>query len=233
MSSNSFRFQQFEVFHDQCGMKVGTDAVLLAAWVDPAHALRILDVGTGSGLIALILAQRSQAQLVGVELDPSAFEQASSNVLHSPWSDRVKVVQHDFTTFSDEPFDLIVSNPPFFQQSLQAPTAARNKARHDVTLTYTTLVRASAALLTQNGRFAVVLPHSSAEAFEAICWDSKLFLKRSCAVSAKSGGQPNRILMEFSTVENVIERSTLFLMSADGGRSEAYSSLTYDLYLRP
>jgi tRNA1Val (adenine37-N6)-methyltransferase len=233
MSSNSFRFQQFEVFHDRCGMKVGTDAVLLAAWVETAEAVRILDVGTGCGLIALILAQRSKAQLVGLELDLSAFEQASSNVLHSPWSDRVKVIQHDFTTFSDDPFDLIVSNPPFFQQSLQAPSAARNNARHDVTLNYTALIRTSAALLTQNGRFSVVLPHSSAEAFEAICWDSRLFLKRSCAVSAKSGGIPNRILMEFSTVQGVVERSTLFLMSEDGIRSEAYSSLTSDLYLRP
>jgi len=231
MASPSFRFQQFEVFHDRCAMKVGTDGVLLGAWVQPDTARRILDVGAGSGLIALILAQRSTAEIVGVELDEAAAVQATENVQRSPWNNRIHLVQADFRTFVDESFDLIVSNPPYFQKALQAPTASRNQARHDVTLSYSTLIEKVQSLLSAQGRFAVVLPFDSSREFEECCWTSNLYLTRCCAVSTIEGQAPKRVLLEFSRQRTVIERTTLSVGVKGNARSQAYSALTSDLYL--
>lgn len=231
MSSPSFRFRQFEVFHDRCGMKVGTDGVLLGAWVQPLNASRILDVGTGSGLIALILAQRSEAEIIGVEFDASAAGQAAENALNSPWSNRIQMVHADFRTFDAPPFDLIVSNPPFFQNALQAPVAERNLARHDVTLSYEALISKAVSLLANDGRLAVVLPYAAARVFEDACWSVGLFLKRSCAVSTIEGSAPKRSLLEFSRQRCLTERSALAVGVKGNARSEAYSALTSDLYL--
>lgn len=231
MSSPSFRFKQFEVFHDRCAMKVGTDGVLLGAWVEPLDAARILDVGTGCGLIALILAQRSQAEIVGVEFDAQAAEQAAENARNSPWSNRIRMVHADIRTYKSQPFDLIVSNPPFFQNALQAPKAERNRARHDVTLSYEELIANAASLLTSEGRLAVVLPYDAAPEFEAVCWSNGLFPKRSCAVSTIEGKSPKRILLECSKQRCSTEHTTLAVGGKANVRSEAYSALTSDLYL--
>jgi len=231
MASPSFRFQQFEVYHDRCGMKVGTDGVLLGAWVQPLKAARILDVGTGCGLIALILAQHSAAEIVGVEYDASATEQATENALQSPWSHRIRIVHHDFRTYQGDTFDLIVSNPPFFQKALQAPAAERNQARHDVTLSYAELIVKAESMLSAEGRLAVVLPYDAAQEFEDLCWASGLFPKRSCAVSTIQGQAPKRILLEFTRQRGETEHSTLAVGIKGNARSDAYSALTSDLYL--
>ena len=231
MSSPSFRFQQFEVFHDRCAMKVGTDGVLLGAWVQPGTAHRILDVGAGSGLIALILAQHSTAEIVGVEFDASAATQATENVWNAPWSERVRIVQADFRTYTEEPFDLIVSNPPFFQNALQAPAAMRNQARHDVTLTYEELVVKAEALLSAEGRLAVVLPIDAARQFEDLCWKLRLYLSRCCEVATIEGQTPKRVLLEFSRHRCETERTMLAIGVKGNVRSDAYSALTSDLYL--
>jgi len=231
MSSPSFRFQQFEVFHDRCGMKVGTDGVLLGAWVQPLDARRILDVGTGSGLIALILAQHSEAEIVGVECDASAAGQALENARNSPWPARIHVLNTDFRVFTDAFFDLIVSNPPFFQNALKAPARLRNQARHDVTLSYAELISNADRLLSPNGRFAVIIPSSAQQAFEELCWDSTLFLKRCSDVATKEGNPPKRVLLEFSRHRCETKRTTLVVGNTDNTRSEAYSALTSDLYL--
>ena len=232
MSSPSFRFQQFEVFHDRCGMKVGTDGVLLGAWVQPHDARRILDVGTGSGLIALILAQHSTAEIIGIEFDATAVEQAAENVLKSPWPERVHMVNEDFRNYTDNLFDLIVSNPPFFQNALKAPAPLRNQARHDVTLSYAEMVSKSERLLTPEGRLAVILPITAQQEFEDLCWSSKLFLKRCCTVATLEGLPPKRVLLEFSRQRYETERTTLVVGMKGNARSVAYSALTSDLYLK-
>ncbi|HET9572058.1 MAG TPA: methyltransferase [Bacteroidales bacterium] len=231
MSSPSFRFQQFEVYHDRCAMKVGTDGVLLGAWIQTGSARRILDVGAGSGLITLILAQRSTAQLVGVEFDAPAAEQALENVQRSPWKDRISILRTDVRTFNDGLFDLIVSNPPYFQNALQPPKAQRNQARHDVTLSYEELVKKAQSLLSAEGRLAVVLPIESAQEFEDRCWESNLFLTKRCDVSTLQGQAPKRVLMEFSRKRGVVERTVLTLGEKGNVRTQAYSALTSDLYL--
>jgi len=231
MSSPSFRFQQFEIFHDRCGMKVGMDGVLLGAWVKPLDARRILDVGTGSGLIALILAQHSEAEIVGIEFDAAASGQAVENVLKSPWLERICIVNEDFRTYTDNLFDLIVSNPPFYQHALRSPAALRNQARHNVTLSYIELISKAESLLSAEGRLAVVVPSTAQQEFEDLCWSSKLFLKRCCAVATIQGQPPKRVLLEFSRQRCETERTTLAVAVKGNVRSEAYSALTSDLYL--
>jgi tRNA1Val (adenine37-N6)-methyltransferase len=232
MSNPSFRFQQFEVYHDRCGMKVGTDGVLLGAWVQSGTARRILDVGAGSGLIALILAQRSSAEVVGVEFDAVAADQAAENVRNSLWSQRIRIVCDDFRRLEEKPFDLIVSNPPFYQHALRAPSASRNHARHDVTLSYTDLVGKAEALLTESGRLAVIIPMSNVDEFEDMCWGRKLYTSRRCEVSTLEGETPKRVLLEFSRQRMQIERTTLAVASRTMPRTEAFSTLTSDLYLQ-
>lgn len=232
MSSPSFRFRQFEVFHDRCGMKVGTDGVLLGAWVQPKSARRILDVGAGSGLISLILAQHAtDAEVVGIEFDAVAALQAAENVQRSPWNDRIRMIHADFRSFTEQPFDLIVSNPPFFKNALQAPLLLRNQARHDVTLTYEELIVKAETLLSTEGRLAVVLPMAAAREFEDLCWQSKLYPSRCCEVSTIEGRPPKRVLLEFSRHRCETERTTLAVGLKGNARSEAYSALTSDLYL--
>jgi len=231
MSGTSFRFRQFEIFHDRCAMKVGTDGVLLGAWVSTDNAKRILDVGSGSGLITLILAQRSTAFVKGIELDTAAAKQASENANNSPWADRIQIDTVDFKDFANESYDLIVSNPPFFRGSLKAPVKERNQARHTDTLSYETLIRKSAQLLSTNGRFVVILPFECSEDFEGLCWAHKLYLSKKCEVSSIEGHAPKRVLLEFSHEHRFIERTSLALETMEHIRTVPFSTLTADLYL--
>ncbi len=166
MSSQSFRFKQFEVYHNLCAMKVGTDGVLLGAWVAQHYAdsevKHILDIGTGSGLIALMLAQEfSRAEITGIDIDSSAIEQASYNFRQSPWSDRIKAKQQDCRSYVPlQKFDIVVSNPPYFSQSLKNPDYKRALARHNDNLPYEDLVSHTMKnLLSDNGRFAIIVPY--------------------------------------------------------------------------
>jgi tRNA1Val (adenine37-N6)-methyltransferase len=235
MSNPSFRFQQFEVFHDRCGMKVGTDGVLLAAWVHPGEARRVLDAGAGSGLISLILAQRTEntkAEVIGVEFDANAALQAQENVDRSPWSHRLRIDEGDFRTYSNGLFDLIVSNPPFFRQSLKAPARIRNQARHDDTLSYEELIASADRMLMDEGCLAVVLPYDAGALFEDICWSYRLYPVRRCDVSSFEGQSPKRVLLEFSRRRGVTERSVLGIETPERHLSEAFLALTSDLYLK-
>lgn len=232
MSSDCFHFKRFDVFHDRCAMKVGTDGVLLGAWVNLNDETRILDAGTGSGLIALMLAQRSRAEIVAIEIDRSGFEQASENVARSPWAERIKVIHEDLMVYkSSEKFDLIVSNPPFFRKSLKAPIKVRTLARHDESLTWDHLVEKAASILNPFGRLAVIIPSEGFSFFESICIQNKLYLKRKCEVSTKPGKQPKRLLLEFCHESLPIGYSCITLGNSDNSRTSAYSDLTSDFYL--
>ena len=156
MSNPYFQFKQFTVWHDQCAMKVGTDGVLLGAWASVERARRILDIGTGTGLVALMLAQRSllDAKIVALEIDEAAAGQARENVARSPWQERIEVVQADFKKYrSSDKFDVIVSNPPYFVDSLECPDRQRAAARHNDSLTYEELLEGVNRLLAADGLF--------------------------------------------------------------------------------
>lgn len=269
MSTPSFRFRQFTVWHDRCAMKVGTDGVLLGAWVHvPACSLvHVLDIGTGSGLIALMLAQRAAlAQVDALDIDAEAVSQASDNFRNSPFADRLSAYHssvQDWQMVNDKCpngkcpngkcpsdkcsngtcpngkcYDLIVSNPPFFRESLRNPDAARNAARHTDTLSYADLLSHSVRLLGPEGRLALVLPADSLTDILALADRAGLGLLRLTRVYSKPGKPVRRVLMELTRIHNIPQgldalgnADTLFIEGESSPRSEQYAALTRDFYL--
>ena len=234
MSNRFFQFKQFTVWHDRCAMKVGTDAVLLGAWADADAVERVLDVGCGSGVIALMLAQRfPQAHVTGVELDAEAALQARENVLASPWADRLEVVQEDFCNYHPAMgFDLIVSNPPYFIDALRPPMEERSLARHAAGLNYETLFRRSGELLTAHGRVCVILPTEVERMAVDAAAKNGLYVDRKVRVFTKEGKPQRRVMLSFVTDVLPVETTDLFLMNADGSDADAYRELTADFYLK-
>ncbi len=235
MPNPYFSFKQFTVHHDRCAMKVGTDGVLLGAWADVSQARRVLDIGTGTGLIALMLAQRSaEARITAIDIDADAVGQARENVTASPWADRITVEQQDLCRYhADERFDLIVSNPPYFNDSLKCPDAQRATARHTDGLDFHTLITQTIALLTENGRFAVIIPTDGMPLFMEIALREGLHLHRRTLVRTKPDAAPKRVLLSFgrsSEVETVEDELVVELARHE--YSEEYIALTRDFYLK-
>lgn len=234
MSNTSFTFKQFTVYHDKCAMKVGTDGVLLGSWAPVADAGRILDVGTGTGLIALLLAQRNaQACVTAVEVDAAAALQAEENVARSPWPERVRVVCTDFCDFRcAERFDLIVSNPPYFIDALQCPDGQRNTARHAAGLNYASLFRHSAELLAEDGKVCVIVPCETERQAEDAAWMQGLYPEHRTRVFTKEGKPPRRVLATFGKKLCALREDTLYISAPDGSYTEAYKALTGPFYLK-
>lgn len=234
MSNPYFQFKQFTVWHDKCAMKVGTDGVLLGAWASVQNAHKILDVGTGTGLVALMLAQRSlpDADIIALEIDEAAAGQARENATRSPWKERVKVVQTDFRDYqSSDKFDVIVSNPPYFVDSLECPDQQRNAARHNDSLAYEELLEGVAGLLAEDGAFTIVIPADVADRVKMIAATKNLYAVRQLNVITKPGGIPKRTLITFtfSNQECVFEEFLTEL--ARHQYSEKYIALTREYYL--
>jgi tRNA1Val (adenine37-N6)-methyltransferase len=232
-----FRFKQFTVRHDQCAMKVGTDGVLLGAWADVAKAQRILDIGTGSGIVTLMLAQRCpDATVDAVEVDATAAAQAAENFRSSVWGNRLCIHPVCITRFSaSQPFDLIVSNPPWFRDSLQSPQGARTTARHVLDLTTQTLVHSVVRLLSDDGRFCIVVPACDEQHLESHASQAGLKCSRRCDVFPKPGKPAKRSLMEFSRTSLSCEPSRESLVVESENRhiyTDAFQALTKDFYLR-
>ena len=240
MSGVSFTFKRFVVRQDRCAMKVGTDGVLLGAWARGGY--RILDIGTGTGLIALMMAQRfANARVSGVEIDVDASMQAQENVAASEFASHIQIESVSLQTFVDRlgeddanlRFDSIVSNPPFFERSLPNPDQNRTLARHTSTLTYAELFDAVRLLLTLEGEFSAIIPDDCLSHFVAEGCLAGLFLTRRCAVKTVPRKQPKRYLLAFAKrMPQELEDEEVVLMNADGSRSEWYKELTRDFYLR-
>lgn len=230
---SGFRFKQFAVEQDDVAMKVGTDGVLIGAWADCSEAKRILDIGTGTGVIALQMAQRnSEAEIFAVEIDEVAARRARANFDSSPWSNRLQVeccaVQELQVV---EPFDLIVSNPPYFVDSLLPPDERRSVARHTRDLTFDELDKAVCRLLAENGRFALILPITE---FEKYLSQSHLSLLRRCDVCPNEGGAVKRVMGEFAKRNegDILRENISIELGRRGEYSEAYRALTKDFYLK-
>lgn len=230
-----FQFKQFAVWHDKCAMKVGTDGVLLGAWTSVKNAQRILDIGTGTGLVALMLAQRStpDVTIVALEIDEIGVEQARENVERSPWSERIEVLHRDFNEFqADDKFDVIVSNPPYFVDSLACPDLQRNTARHNGSLTYADLLKGVAGLLSDTGSFTIVIPTDVAELVKSIAANYQLYASRQLFVITKPGANPKRTLITFTFQAQECQPEELLIELARHEYSEEYIALTRDFYLK-
>lgn len=234
MSSKGFTFKQFEINHEGCAMKVGTDGVLLGAWCSCQSAERIADVGAGTGLISLMCAQRNAtAKIDAIEIDSAAATCARNNVTRSAWSDRIEVIECAIQQFStEEHYDLIVSNPPYFSETLQSPDPSRATARHNCSLPHRDLIDAAKRLLTPEGRLSIILPTDEARKFAMQAVVAGLHLRRRCDVATKRGAVPKRTMSEWSLTTGEASIEELTLSAEDGSRSEEYSLLTKEFYLK-
>lgn len=237
MANPYFRFKKFTIYHDKCAMKVGTDAVLLGAWADTSFCRNILDIGTGTGIIALMLAQRSQATVEAIDIDKEACVQATENAAASPYTERIKVVHASCADFAasnqQKRYDLIVSNPPYFINSLKCPDNKRTVARHTDTLLLSDLIREAQTLLSPSGRIALVLPYERLEEVKALASANHLYICRQTDVIPTPGAAPKRLLVELSTTEeNIKNRDTLTIEEARHQYTPAYIALTKEFYLK-
>lgn len=227
-----FTFRQFGIRQDQCAMKVGTDGVLLGAWANGGH--RILDIGTGTGLIALMMAQRCKyAHIEAVEIDPAAAIQARQNVEASPFAERINIVRSAIQDYRPEaPFDSIVSNPPFFASSLKNPDNQRATARHADTLTYADLFGVVKKWLTAEGEFSAVIPTDCLSKFVSEAYLAGLTITRRLAIRTTPRKQPKRHLVAFAKLAKPFINEEQCLQNADGTRSLWYEELTSDFYIK-
>jgi tRNA1Val (adenine37-N6)-methyltransferase len=232
--NNWFEFKQFRIEQKDTAMKVGTDGVLLGAWTDTADSSRILDVGTGTGLIALMLAQRSMALIDAIEIDQFAAREASLNFNGSLWKDRLRIYSRDFKDFGDQNpvrYDLIVSNPPFFINSLKTPDLSTAIARHDISLSYEQLIARSVLLLQTHGRLCVIIPSENLDIFRETARLNGFYLKRRTDVITILGKAPRRVLLEFSLIPTLPLIDQLVLRNTNTDFSEEFIKLTSPYYL--
>ena len=234
MAKGYFEFKQFTIHQECCAMKVGTDGTLLGAWASvPTGICRILDIGTGTGLIALMMAQRyPEAEVTGIDMDREAVSQAMANAVASPFSHRVQITQADIADFSVEPFDAIVCNPPYFVDSLVCPDSARTLARHTSSLPYKTLMQSVKRLLKDDGLFSVIIPVDCRSQLLSEAALAGLVLSKECAIKTTPKKTPKRCLMEFRKQPVAfVNTSTEVLETDNGQRSVWYHHITKDFYL--
>jgi tRNA1Val (adenine37-N6)-methyltransferase len=237
MSNSQFNFKQFSVQQDLCSMKVGTDGVLLGAWTNTYNKRRILDIGTGTGLIALMLAQRSDAIITAVDAEENACEQATINFNSSPWTDRLTIVHSKIQDLNaDEKFDLVVSNPPYFSGYYSSDDLSRDIARSaDILLSYEDLIASAKRLLKEDGRLSLILPADQQERIIAIANQYELAISRLTLVKTKNTKEAKRVLLEFVNTSNEVKLilDELVIQSDDNGRvyTQEYIKLTKDFYL--
>ncbi|NOX45726.1 MAG: methyltransferase [Chlorobi bacterium] len=229
-----FQFKQFQIDDDGCTLKVGTDAVLLGAIADCVPAKSILDIGTGSGIIALMLAQRSRAGIDAIEIDEISFLKAKQNFSTSPWPERLTAIHgsfQGFSTLTNKTYDLIVSNPPFFSNSYKPSSESKQISKHNVALDFMELVSGVAKLLGQKGKFSLVLPYSEKENFIQIAKTHNLSLNGILDILPKNTKKPNRAILEFGKDKTSRQKTTsIFLRNPDNSYSEEYRQVTKDFH---
>ena len=217
-------------------MKVGTDGVLLGAWARVENACRILDVGTGTGIIALMAAQRNQAaQILAIDIDPQAVDQAKENAGRSIFSQKISIAQHslhEFASINREPFDVILCNPPFFENSLKPPARQRSMARHSESLPLEELLACAKVLLSEKGNISLILPSDRLQKAEAVCEKLSLFITRKTFVKPLPESQPKRVLLEISPEFKIPEEEKIVIELLRHKYSDEYIRLTKDFYLK-
>jgi tRNA1Val (adenine37-N6)-methyltransferase len=232
-----FEFKQFSIQQDQCAMKIGTDGILLGAWTSlDKNPESILDIGAGTGILSLQLAQRCQAEtLEAIEINEDAFEQCVVNFENSPWGDRLfcfHASAQEFAAEMEEEYDLIISNPPFYSDEYKSEDNKRNTARFTDTLPFRDLAIFAYQFLSEKGIFALILPRKEEENFIALASEVGLFPKRICRVKGNPTSEVKRSLMEFTFEKSEIIQEKLTIEISRHVYTEAYKNLVKDFYLK-
>lgn len=242
--SKPFKFKEFIILQDKCAMKIGTDGVLLGAWATIKNdTYSILDIGTGTGVIALILAQRSTAENIeAIELDGDAFEQCTENFENSIWADRLFCFHAGFDEFVDqyteeepeesELYDLIISNPPFYAEEVTSGNDARDIARQNTSLPFDELIIGASKLLTTNGIFSTIIPFKEEENFISLAKNNGLFPSRITRVKGNPSAETKRSLLEFTRIEKDILHNELTIETERHQYTPEYIALTKAFYLK-
>ncbi len=228
-----FYFKQFSVKDDRSTMKVGTDAVLLGIATDVSNARQILEVGTGCGVIALVLAQRSSAMIDALEIDAESILQAGENVASSPWKDRINIIHSPLQDYcSSVKYDLIISNPPFFPGTYRSDKNKRNISRHNERLSFNDLISNTERLLADDGSLWVILPVRESLYFTAAAEGVGFHVHYILKIIPKTGKEPKRVVLQLKRQEcPEIRLETLTHWSADGEFSEEYKRFTGEFYI--
>lgn len=236
MSNSSFAFKQFTIKQDLCAMKVGTDAVLLGAWIIPNGSTNILDIGTGTGIIALMLAQKSNAHIDAIDIDDNAVMQAKQNVSESKFANNIEITHASFQEFAKnttKKFNLIVTNPPYFEQSLKSSDEKRSHARHADVLPFEDLLEGVIKILDPKGKFCLILPKLEAERFRNLAEKKGLFLSKLLRVKSKANKDSDkRHIMQFEFKPTEFSETTLAIeLNERHQYTKEYKELTKDYYI--
>ena len=234
MNRKPFKFKQFSIFQDKTAMKVGTDGVLLGAWATSNSGNTILDIGTGTGLISMMLAQRfPESQIDAIEIDENAYYQAKENFENAPFYNRLSIYLTSLQDYkTDKKYDLIVSNPPFFTVNDLNEFDARKQARQEETLTFSDLLEKTAQLLNKDGLANFIIPHDRMLEFCTIAAENALKVSKTTLIKGNETSPIKRVLLEFSFEENEIEENTLTIEIERHRYTNDYINLTKDFYLK-
>ena len=236
MPNPYFRFKRFTVYHDKGAMKVGTDGVLLGAWADTDHAKTALDIGTGTGLIALMMAQRAPSLYIdAIDIDNAATEQAKDNIANSPFAAQIEcrnVSLQELAKTSKRKYDIIVSNPPYFIESLKSPDQQRTLARHTDQLPIEELICLASGLLSENGHLSIVFPYEHKDLLTNLADENNLFVSRITNVYPTPESQPKRVLMEFGRRKMSVKEDNLTIEIERHKYSDEFTELAKDFYLK-
>lgn len=235
MANSHFTFKEFTIFQERAAFKVGTDGVILGACVDVKNRKKILDIGAGTGLVSIMLAQRCDAGIVSIEPDYESFLQAEENVAQCKWKSRIKVINTDLQSYipEDGKFDVLVSNPPYFSNSLKNPDARKSSARHNDSLSSADLLIGVARLLNDDGIFQVIMPYVEGTIFIAEAQQYGLYCNSILKIKPLPSSEIRRLIMTFS--RNRLKLNEKFLTIERGERhefTEEYKALTKDFYLK-
>ncbi|HNW57276.1 MAG TPA: methyltransferase [Bacteroidales bacterium] len=234
MSNNYFSFKQFTIWQDKSAFKVGTDGVLLGAVTDVSGAKSILDIGSGTGLVAIMLAQRCEAEITAIEPDHESYLQAYSNARNCKWSNRIMVCETNLQDYCpDVKFDLIVSNPPYFVDSMQNPDPRKSAARHNDSLNSDDLLKGISRLLSNDGKFQLIMPYVEGNIFIADAQKYGFYCNSILKIKPLPTAEIRRLILTFG--RNRLKSMEKFLTIERGKRydfTEDYINLTKDFYLK-
>lgn len=230
----AFHFKQFSISDDNCAMKLSGDAILLGAIAEPGQSKNILDIGTGCGILALMLAQKSHALVDAVEIDAPCAQQASQNFQQSKWNDRIKIHHASIMDYAEKcskKYDFIICNPPYFQGQLKSSCPAKSNARHDSSLDFSRLGHCVSRLLPETGIFWAIMPVSEKNKFLKAFLTGGLYCFKNIFISDKPGREPKRLISCFSmSIPDSVSEQTLAIKNPDNSPSADFIALTKEFY---